>query len=416
MAAGLDLICGTQQQSTQEKRTGKRKTELDAQTSLLERGIEFLHNHHFCCPLRMTETERGQNQEDLWALRGSRRFFGYVSWQNLKSIICLANTHENNHHSAVTNELLGQSASHFRLNCAHSFTGWKVPKTSVWVPADLPMRGALLVEEESHQDIVDTQRDLTDAVTLLIAGQTLSTWCCKVGGSCGVYFWFRVADWEISKHCYGKLNTCWKTQAQYNHQKEDKMSFCSELPLGACCFTGSLRWSEHFSAMVPGLHICVQLLMKRAWFLANARACCCLKAEALVEPDHRGSQSKNAFSQPKPRPAWQQWTLTRCHVHRTLPMAGGAAWQAEVAPEDLCLCRGQQREEHHKKWQAVLSWRCRHRGIRVRRRLLLRSPLEDTLHHCLGNKHGLQNWRKTLSFLGVQKITCDVLRLGKKAW
>lgn len=44
------------------------------------------------------------------------------------------------------------------------------------------------MEEESHQDIVDTQRDLTDAVTLLIAGQTLSTWCCKVGGSCGVYF------------------------------------------------------------------------------------------------------------------------------------------------------------------------------------------------------------------------------------
>lgn len=107
MAAGLDLICGTQQQSTQEKRTGKRKTELDAQTSLLERGIEFLHNHHFCCPLRMTETEWGQNQEDLWALRGSRRFFGYVSWQNLKSVICLPNTHENNHHSAVTNEFLG---------------------------------------------------------------------------------------------------------------------------------------------------------------------------------------------------------------------------------------------------------------------------------------------------------------------
>lgn len=104
--------------------------ELDAQTSLLERGIEFLHNHHFCCPLRMTETEWGQNQEDLWALRGSRRFFGYVSWQNLKSIICLTNTHENNHHSAVTNELLGHSAPHLRLNPVHSFTGWKVPKTN----------------------------------------------------------------------------------------------------------------------------------------------------------------------------------------------------------------------------------------------------------------------------------------------
>lgn len=188
---------------------------------------------------------------------------------------------------------------------------------------------------------------------LLIAGQTLSTWCCKVGGSCGVYFWFQVADSEISKHCYGKLNTCWKTQAQYNHQKEDKMSFCSKLPLGACCFTGSLRWSEHFAAMFPGLHMCIQVLMKRACFLANARAWYCLKAEALVEPDHRGSQSRNAFSQPKPRPAWQQWTLTRCHVHRTLPTAGGIAWQAEVAPEDLCLRRGQQRKEHHKKWQAV---------------------------------------------------------------
>lgn len=30
------------------------------------------------------------------------------------------------------------------------------------------------MEEESHQDIVDTQHDFTDAVTLLRAGQMLS--------------------------------------------------------------------------------------------------------------------------------------------------------------------------------------------------------------------------------------------------
>lgn len=58
MAAALDLICGAQQQTTKEKKEGKKKNkELDAQTNLLERGIEFLHIHHFCCPLRVTETE-----------------------------------------------------------------------------------------------------------------------------------------------------------------------------------------------------------------------------------------------------------------------------------------------------------------------------------------------------------------------
>lgn len=110
------------------------------------------------------------------------------------------------------------------------------------------------------------------------------------------------------------------------------MSFCSKLPLGACFFTGSLRWSEHFSAMFPGLHICVQVLMKRACFLANACACYCLKAETLVSatteapnaemlsrspgqglPGSSGHSPDATYTEPSPRqdiqPGRQKWLL-----------------------------------------------------------------------------------------------------------
>lgn len=51
------------------KKEGKKKNkELDAQTNLPETGIEFLHIHYFCCPLRMTETGSGDKTKTIYEL------------------------------------------------------------------------------------------------------------------------------------------------------------------------------------------------------------------------------------------------------------------------------------------------------------------------------------------------------------
>lgn len=82
------------------KKKGKRKNkELDAQTNLPERAIEFFAHPLFLCFEDDRKRERGQNQDNSWERLED---FWQVSWQNMKSGLCVTSTFENNHHSAIT--------------------------------------------------------------------------------------------------------------------------------------------------------------------------------------------------------------------------------------------------------------------------------------------------------------------------
>jgi len=95
-----------------------------------------------------------------------RKIFDEVSWQNLKSGICLIDTFEHNHHSALTDELV--SAWHIcdlALSIASLRGRFTKPVSVCLAVCRLAHERALLLEGESLQGTVDTQSDFNDAVT-----------------------------------------------------------------------------------------------------------------------------------------------------------------------------------------------------------------------------------------------------------